>query len=101
MTEEFEDRIRGLKGMLNRVQKPPVRLQVEEPPTNAGEQALTCRAGREKQRTLVGGETIRGRWRMKKLLFCLALAGAIGVAYYNALGNDFVFDDYLLVVDSP
>jgi len=30
VTAEFEDRIRGLKGMLNRVQKPPVRLQVDE-----------------------------------------------------------------------
>jgi protein O-mannosyl-transferase len=38
---------------------------------------------------------------MKKLLFCLALAGAIGVAYYNALENDFVFDDYMLVAESP
>lgn len=38
---------------------------------------------------------------MKRLLVCLALAGAIGVAYYNALRNDFVFDDYLLVVESP
>ena len=38
---------------------------------------------------------------MKKLLVCLVLAGAIGVAYYSALGNDFVFDDYLLVVESP
>ena len=31
VTTEFEDRIRGLKEMLNRVQKPRVRLQVEEP----------------------------------------------------------------------
>jgi Flp pilus assembly protein TadD len=38
---------------------------------------------------------------MKKLLFCLALAGAIGVAYYNAIWNDFVFDDYLLVAENP
>ena len=38
---------------------------------------------------------------MKKLLVCLVLAGAIGAAYYSALGNDFVFDDYLLVVESP
>ena len=38
---------------------------------------------------------------MKKLLVCLVLAGAIGAAYYNALGNDFVFDDYMLVVESP
>lgn len=38
---------------------------------------------------------------MKKLLFCLVLAGAIAGAYYNALENDFVFDDYLLVAESP
>src|SRR5512144_1345773 len=38
---------------------------------------------------------------MKKLLVCLVLAGAIAAAYYNALGNDFVFDDYLLVVENP
>jgi len=38
---------------------------------------------------------------MKKLLVCLVLAGAIGAAYYNALGNDFVFDDYMLVAESP
>ena len=38
---------------------------------------------------------------MKKLLVCLVLAGAIGAVYYNALGNEFVFDDYLLVVDNP
>ena len=31
VTEEFEERIRGLKGMLGRVQKPNVRLQAEEP----------------------------------------------------------------------
>lgn len=31
VTEEFEDRIRGLKGMLGRVQKPKVRLHVDEP----------------------------------------------------------------------
>ena len=31
VTEEFEDRIRGLKGMLGRVQQPKVRLQVEQP----------------------------------------------------------------------
>ncbi|MGE0824453.1 MAG: tetratricopeptide repeat protein [Candidatus Binatia bacterium] len=38
---------------------------------------------------------------MKKLLVCLVFAGAIGGAYYNTLGNDFVFDDYLLVVENP
>ncbi len=38
---------------------------------------------------------------MKKLLVCLVLAGAIGVAYYNAVGNGFVFDDYMLVTENP
>jgi protein O-mannosyl-transferase len=38
---------------------------------------------------------------MKRLFACLGLAAAIGGAYYNALGNGFVFDDYLLVVDNP
>jgi protein O-mannosyl-transferase len=38
---------------------------------------------------------------MRKLLVCLVLAATIGVAYYNALGNDFVFDDYMLVAESP
>jgi tetratricopeptide (TPR) repeat protein len=38
---------------------------------------------------------------MKRLVVCLSLAVAIGGAYYNALGNGFVFDDYLLVVDKP
>jgi len=38
---------------------------------------------------------------MKRLFVCLGLAVAIGGAYYNALGNGFVFDDYLLVVDKP
>ncbi|MBI3795477.1 MAG: DUF1736 domain-containing protein [Deltaproteobacteria bacterium] len=36
---------------------------------------------------------------MKKLAVCLLLAGVIGSVYYNALGNGFVFDDYLLVVN--
>jgi hypothetical protein len=36
-----------------------------------------------------------------RFLVCLGLAAAIGGAYYNALGNGFVFDDYLLVVDNP
>lgn len=31
VTKEFEDRIRGLRGMIDRVRKPPVRLQVEDP----------------------------------------------------------------------
>ena len=38
---------------------------------------------------------------MKKLLVCLVLAAAIGAAYYNALSNEFVFDDYMLVVENP
>lgn len=38
---------------------------------------------------------------MKRLVVCVSLAIAIGGAYYNALGNGFVFDDYLLVVDKP
>jgi hypothetical protein len=38
---------------------------------------------------------------MKRLVICVSLAIAIGGAYYNALGNGFVFDDYLLVVDNP
>lgn len=38
---------------------------------------------------------------MKKLLVCLVLAAAIGAAYFNALSNEFVFDDYLLVVENP
>ena len=38
---------------------------------------------------------------MKRLVVCVSLAIAIGGAYYNALGNGFVFDDYLLVVDNP
>ena len=38
---------------------------------------------------------------MKKLWVCLIFAGAIAVAYYNALGNGFVFDDYRLVVKNP
>ena len=38
---------------------------------------------------------------MKKLLVCLVLAAAIGVLIISALGNEFVFDDYLLVVESP
>ncbi|NOT53065.1 MAG: tetratricopeptide repeat protein [Deltaproteobacteria bacterium] len=38
---------------------------------------------------------------MKRLIVCVGLAIAIGGAYYNALGNGFVFDDYLLVVDKP
>jgi len=33
VTEEFEERIQGLKGMLGRIQKPKVRLQVDEPVT--------------------------------------------------------------------
>src|SRR5262249_37081759 len=37
---------------------------------------------------------------MKRLAVCLGLALAIWAAYYNALGNGFVFDDYLLVVDN-
>ena len=37
---------------------------------------------------------------MKRLVVCVSLAIAIGGAYYNALGNGFVFDDYLLVVDN-
>lgn len=41
------------------------------------------------------------RGRMKRLVVCVSLAIAIGGAYYNALGNGFVFDDYLLVVDKP
>lgn len=36
---------------------------------------------------------------MKRLVVFLSLAVAIGGAYYNAVGNGFVFDDYLLVVD--
>jgi tetratricopeptide (TPR) repeat protein len=36
---------------------------------------------------------------MKKLAACLLLAVVIGSVYYNALGNSFVFDDYLLVVN--
>jgi len=36
---------------------------------------------------------------MKKLAGCLLLAMTIGGVYYNALGNGFVFDDYLLVVN--
>jgi type II secretory pathway component GspD/PulD (secretin) len=31
VTEEFEERIQGLKALLGRIQKPKVRLQVEEP----------------------------------------------------------------------
>jgi general secretion pathway protein D len=31
VTEEFGERIQGLKGMLGRIQKPKVRLQVNEP----------------------------------------------------------------------
>ena len=38
---------------------------------------------------------------LTKLLGCCVLAGAIFAAYYNALTNDFVFDDYLLVAESP
>ena len=38
---------------------------------------------------------------MKWLWVYLGLAVAIGGAYYNALGNGFVFDDYVLVVDHP
>lgn len=38
---------------------------------------------------------------MTRLLVCLSLGLAIGGAYYNAVGNGFVFDDYLLVVDNP
>ncbi|MGH7965005.1 MAG: hypothetical protein ACRERD_24850, partial [Candidatus Binatia bacterium] len=38
---------------------------------------------------------------MAKLAACLLLAAAIGVTYYNALGNGFVFDDYLVVVNQP
>ncbi len=41
------------------------------------------------------------RGGMKRLVVCVSLAIAIGGAYYNALGNGFVFDDYLLVVDRP
>jgi protein O-mannosyl-transferase len=41
------------------------------------------------------------RGGMKRLVVCVSLAIAIGGAYYNALGNGFVFDDYLLVVDKP
>jgi tetratricopeptide (TPR) repeat protein len=36
---------------------------------------------------------------MKQLVVFLLLAGAIGGVYYNAVGNGFVFDDYLLVVN--
>ena len=38
---------------------------------------------------------------MKKLTVWLLLGAAIGGAYYNALGNGFVFDDYLLIVNNP
>lgn len=38
---------------------------------------------------------------LQKLLVCGVLAGAIAVVYANALDNDFVFDDYLLVVERP
>ncbi|HKA56966.1 MAG TPA: tetratricopeptide repeat protein [Candidatus Binatia bacterium] len=38
---------------------------------------------------------------MKKLIVALLLAGAIGGVYYNALGNGFVFDDYLVLVNHP
>lgn len=38
---------------------------------------------------------------MRKFAVCVALAAVIGIAYYNALGNGFVFDDYLLVVEHP
>jgi general secretion pathway protein D len=31
VTEEFQDRIKGLKGLMTRIQKPKVRLQVDEP----------------------------------------------------------------------
>ena len=34
-------------------------------------------------------------------IVCLLLGAAIGVVYYNALSGDFVFDDYLLVVNHP
>jgi Tfp pilus assembly protein PilF len=37
--------------------------------------------------------------RIKKLAVLFLLGVGIGIAYYNALGNGFVFDDYLLVVD--
>lgn len=43
----------------------------------------------------------KGVGGMKRLVVCLGLALAIGGAYYNALGNSFVFDDYLLIVDNP
>lgn len=38
---------------------------------------------------------------MKKVFVCGVLAVAIAIAYYNALGNGFVFDDYRLVVNNP
>ena len=39
VTEEFEQRIQGLKGLLGRIQKPKVRLQVDESaiPTPGGQ----------------------------------------------------------------
>lgn len=36
---------------------------------------------------------------MKQLVVFLLLAGAVSGVYYNAVGNGFVFDDYLLVVN--
>jgi tetratricopeptide (TPR) repeat protein len=38
---------------------------------------------------------------MTRLFVWVSLAVAIGGAYYNALENGFVFDDFLVVVDNP
>jgi len=34
-------------------------------------------------------------------LVATGLVGAVAVVYANALGNDFVFDDFLLIIDDP
>ena len=90
MTEEFEERIRGLKELIGRVQGPREKTTTLErepaPLPTPAKPADTVTV----QRCGYGGV------RMKRLVVCVSLAMAIGGAYYNALGNGFVFDDYLL-----
>ena len=50
VTEEFEERIQGLKGLLGRIQKPKVRLQVDESaiPTPGDRNQPSCRTSQRR-----------------------------------------------------
>jgi type II secretory pathway component GspD/PulD (secretin) len=49
VTEEFEDRIRGLQGLMSRIQKPNVRLHIDESAVPTPERRLQPSTSKKSQ----------------------------------------------------